>query len=209
MNLLGESTLKFCEYYITGNEIYNSLSFIFLFIVGLYIFLRRKSYLDVQFAVILILISLFTLVFHLSERLIGQSLDFSSMYLITLLSIKLNLDRKGINFHYLKYLTVYLVITSITFIFSTNFEVSIIFFFLLFLIAVLTFSFNKGRIKRNRQRVYLLFSLVLLLTGFIFWNLDYNKILCIESLLFINGHVIWHFFSAFSYYFVWRLYKLT
>ena len=71
MNLLNPSTLKFCEYYLNGNEYLNAISAIVFFILGIFIFARRKNKIDLYFGTIIILIGIFTFALHYSATILG------------------------------------------------------------------------------------------------------------------------------------------
>ncbi len=205
MDLLSESTLKFCEYYLNGHEYYNAISAIFFFVIGLYIFFKRKTRIDIYFSIIITLIGLFTIALHYSATILGQILDFSSMYLITLWLITLNIESK---FDFIKkhsllfFIVIYLICVLVTF--SPNFLLNIIVFGLTLVLSVLTLSL---RVNVKDKKLELFLILGILLVGFLFWLADYFQIFCSEQLIFVNGHIIWHFAMATAYLFVWRFYR--
>jgi len=48
---------------------------------------------------------------------------------------------------------------------------------------------------------YFVSALILLAASFVFWVLDYNRLLFIPENHFIQGHGIWHILNSFCFYF--------
>lgn len=208
MNILAESTLKFCEYHLNGNEYFNAISAIFFFVLGIYIFLKRKSKIDLYFSIIVFLIGIFTVALHYTATILGQILDFSSMYLITLLLITLNIQNKfdGIKRHAtIFFISIYFLCVILSF--TPNFLINIAIFGITIVLTIATLHLIGNKREIAEQRGQFSSIILILVFGYCFWLLDYFQIYCSKELILVNGHIIWHLAMSIAYYKVWIFYR--
>lgn len=185
MNLLAESTLKFCEYYLNGNEYFNALSAIFFFIIAGIIFYKRKNRRDLYFSIIILLIGIFTIALHYTATILGQILDFSSMYIITLFLFTMNIETEV---RYIKkyslpfFLLIYMICILLSF--SSNYVINILIFGISLILTIATLHFHGSKKEIREEKLEFRNIILILAVGYIFWLLDYFRVVCIKDLAF-------------------------
>ncbi len=206
------SKIDFCEENLCQwiAEPASSFSCIFYLIFGVIILFQSQKKEAIYFGTISILIGLFSFVFHATLTFIGSMLDLGSMYLLATTLIYINLIR----FQSLKYLNnnklqlFYFIFSNLLLLIYTYFfEETTGIFYLFMIISVIILEvihFYKSSIKQRFTWIYL--ALFGYLGGSFFWYLDTYKVYCKPENHIINGHVVWHAFSAFAIYSVYKYY---
>ncbi len=188
-------TMNFCEsniywYLQQPANTLSNLGFIILFI---YIVRKKRKFESLDFSILLI--GVFSFLYHSTFTLIGQTLDLVSMFLLgAFLIISIN-NKYQENYFYV------LVSSFLTFVANYFFKINIgIIFFALQILFFIYIIFTDNPTLKNRIKK----SLLIFLIGLIFWLLDFFRIWCDQaSMHYINGHAIWHILCAVSLFYLW------
>jgi len=217
-------TITYCEENLLNSFITqpaNSLSNLAFFVIGIYIYLinkkaKRKHLFLEFFGILVVILGLFSFIYHATYTFLGQILDLSSMFLLIAYLISFNLHRLHPKFYTLKFsfslfiLLSLLGISGVYFIKTLNgFNIGILIFIFYLLFAV--FLLLELKIHRKFKP----YNLRYLIIGFIIfgishgiWFLDYMRVWCDpETFHFVNGHALWHIGSAISLIYFYKFYS--
>jgi hypothetical protein len=208
---LAPATLQWCERQLCAwiREPANTWSNLAFIIVGIMIIAEcKKSNLPQKvlgfFAILLGLMSGF---YHASGTLVGEIVDFSSMFLISVYLISANYARlygwtqkkSTLSAIALGLLTIAILVIeplSGSFLFAGQ---------VTWFVALEFVIWRKSTVKPSYK--WFVFSFIALQSAFLIWNLDRLKIICYPDFHWVNGHAIWHVLTATSLWFIFKFYS--
>lgn len=197
--------IKWCEASTCGwisepANTWSNLVYLVLTIWAYYQVKDKEDKLLMKFVPAFFFMGLFSFVYHASYNFFSQWFDFVGMFLMTGLFISLNLNRMKV-LSRAKLMKFYLF-------FNIFFGGLVIIFYLTYvpiqsLIAVqaLFLMFSEFKLRDNlHQTNYKPFiaSIILILVAATFSILDVTRVFCDPHNHLVQGHAIWHFFSAVS-----------
>ena len=212
-------TITFCEsnihsWIVQPANTWSNLPMIFVGIVLFFYTCKSTNILIKLLPWIMILIGLFSFIYHATYTFIGQFLDLGSMFLLASYLIVFNLQRLKPQ----KYSTRFLIWTFIVLNLSSyllvyfirtigGFNIGIPIFAIQILIALIL-EYKIRSQYHNYSLKYLYLAILSLFAGQIFWWLDYKRIWCNPAYFhIINGHAIWHIFSAICFILIYLFYR--
>lgn len=211
-DFLKPGTIQFCEAHLCSwvTEPANAWSNIGFLIAGVLILReahQKKQNHLIYFGWISIFIGICSGFFHASSTLLGQTIDFGSMFLLSTFMVVLNFSRwkkawsKTLLFVSLGFLLISLL--SLILIPSTGIPL-FGFQFLLALFIELLISRNPHPPFSHRP-LFILLSLFAVSLGI--WVLDITGLLCVPSNHIFTGHSMWHLLNALAIFFGAKFYR--
>ncbi len=215
-----KATIKFCEDNLPSSiaQPANSWSILVYVFIGIYLLFisRGHKHLLLKFLwPIVVVIGLFSFIFHASNTFAGQFLDLSSNLLLSSYLLIFNLHRLNAQFFTIRrlFLTFFILISSsliaMYFIKTiNNFDIGILLFALqLFVVLILELHLYK-RHTHNYKIHNLIIAFILLMVALTLWLLDFSRIWCDPSTFhLINGHALWHILNGFALIFLYFFYR--
>lgn len=178
-----------------------------LFLMILY-FRDRKRNLALIFMVISFLVGLTSFLYHASNAFFFQFFDLASMYLLSgllfaLVLVRLDGVKPG------QWTLVFLLVFggSAGLLFLIRGKSGALIFGLECLLILLL---ERRVWRRSRGMIsyrYFTGALILLAVSFIFWMLDYNRLLFVPENHFLQGHGIWHILNSFCFLFLYLFFR--
>lgn len=212
------SEIDFCENNLCSwiVEPANSWSCIaYAFWGGLILYRSHKEGLKGPFSYfgyIALLIGLFSLAYHATLTFVGSLLDLGSMYLflsniihIIVQRLSIWANKKLTSYSALIFWSFNLALLGITFIFESATGL----IYLGLVLSVLSMEIFLLTRERNIKKHYrwLLAAFGMYVFASYFWYLDTYRVYCQPDNHVFNGHVVWHFGSAFCIFAVFMHYK--
>ena len=178
-----------------------------LFIL-IFSFQDQKRNLALIFMVISFLVGLTSFLYHASNAFFFQFFDLASMYLLSGLLFSLVLVRlDGVEPR--RWPVVFLLVFggSAGLLFLIRGKSGALIFGMECVLILLL----EWRVWRKSRRItsyrYFVSALILLATSFIFWLLDYNRLLFIPENHFLQGHGIWHILNSFCFILLYLFFR--
>ena len=178
-----------------------------LFIV-IFSFQDQRRKLALIFIVISFLVGLTSFLYHASNAFFFQFFDLASMYLLSGLLFSLVLVRlDGVKPR--QWLIIFLLVFggSAGLLFLIRGKSGA----LIFGMECLLILWLEWRVWRKSGGIpsyrYFVSALILLAASFVFWVLDYNRLLFIPDNHFIQGHGIWHILNSFCFILLYLFYR--
>lgn len=212
-------TIKFCEENVNSwvMQPANAWSNLPMFLVGIFLlYITRKSQniLIRSLPWIMILIGLFSFIYHASFTFMGQILDLSSMFLLSSYLLIFNLKRLSPQKYKQKalvYLLIGLSIISVAFVYffrtigGFNIGIPI---FVLQILTVIILEYRIRKLPAEYDLKFFFLAIATIALGQIVWWLDFSRVWCNQSYFhLINGHSLWHILSAVCFIFLYLFYK--
>jgi hypothetical protein len=172
----------------------NSFSSLF-FLLLLIPILRSSAKNKIFFSTILIVLSVGSFLLHSTLTLFGQFVDVLGMYLVTSFILLKSLQIQTNFWH--KYLATNIVLGLLLF---TLPQIRRELFIVLVVLTIV--QSYRSKILFNKNFTLAILSLSI---GGIFWYLDQNRIICSPN-GFWQLHSVWHICSAFSIYFIFKVF---
>lgn len=173
----------------------NFWSSIIYLIIGLYLYQVAQTFHERFWSLLCVILGLSSHLAHGSFTQLAMSADFASI--ITLMVFPVLMHKEEMR---RKWISTLSVIFTYILVFCIMFFLGKILKILLSLMIFSVVLFYHFRfLKSFLNRPYFKKSLVLLLSGFIFFVLDENKIFCSPE-SFFQLHSLWHLLTAFSLY---------
>lgn len=215
--LVGAPNLKWCEQTVCGwiSEPFNTWSNLIYIIAAIYLFWRNRKHKSIEnfwFAPAMMLMGLFSMVYHLSNIYLTQVFDFLGMFLFTFWPLTLNLKRLGLieRKNYAKVMAIFVVtsllLVQLMYMFYLKFQLLILFIAIaIFFTEYLCYKKESNSIKVD----YLNFkvAIMFLLLAQSASLLDLSRVVCYPTAMFPQGHAIWHILSCVSLIFVYHHYE--
>jgi len=145
--------------------------------------------------------------YHASGSFVGEVFDYSSMYLLSIYFLSMNLRRLySLSAQTLWILALFLLCLSIGSLVTWEVIGSLLFGIQVIFALLIEIYLKK---TKNVQVSYrpLLKGCGLFVLAFIFWNLDRSRILCDPNNHILNGHALWHIITASAIYFIYQFYS--
>lgn len=214
-NTFKPSEIDFCEENLCSwiVEPASTYSCIFYLLVGILIILdaKNKSLIHKSFGYMLILIGLFSVCYHATLTLWGSILDLASMYLLGTTFVFINLSR----FKKLSYLGFnksaiffYLIFNILLLTFTFVFEKHTGILYLFLMISVLCMEIIHFLLKNDKiSYKWILYGLFCYVSASVFWYWDTYRVFCDPFNHIINGHVVWHLGSACAAFCMYKYYS--
>lgn len=206
---LEPSTLEWCERRLCAwiSEPANTWSNIIFIVVGILILIecRKRNLGSIKllgaFSILLGFMSGF---YHATASLIGELVDFSSMFLISVFLISANYARVK-NWSQTKTFRFAATLTFFTLLTLFLYPVTGPFLFATQVVWASALEYIEWRKSpRKPQYKWFIWSFCILQVAFLIWNLDRLKILCDPDNHSINGHATWHILTGIS---IWMMSK--
>jgi hypothetical protein len=208
------ATIRFCEESICSwikrpSETWSNLIYILVGILILFLVRRENKRHLSLFGYLAILLGIFSGIFHASDTFFGELLDLSSMYLIVIFCITLELKRL-IPMPRSKFLIIFLSLSAGSIIsLILNKTMGIIIFIILFGLGLFTIrKVYHMQIKKGLIVDYAYFkkmAYTILIAWGIWWT-DYLKILCVPENHILTGHAIWHLMTGVCIYYIYKFF---
>lgn len=208
---LAPATLQWCERQLCAwiREPANTWSNLAFVIVGILILIEcRKSNFGSQkiLGVFAILLGLMSGFYHASGSLVGEIVDFSSMFLISVYLISANYSRLYSWTQQKAYMAALgLGLITIAILIIEPLSGSFLFAGQVTWFMALEFILWRRTAVKPKYR-WFIFSFIALQTAFLIWNLDRLKIVCDPDMHWISGHAVWHVLTATSLWFIFKFY---
>lgn len=154
-----------------------------------------------------ILIGLMSGFYHASGSFVGEVFDYSSMYLLSIYFLSMNLRRLyDLESRTLWILALFLLCLSIGSL--VTWEVIGSLLFGTQVILALTIEVYLSKIKKVRVKYRaLLQGCALFILAYVFWNLDRYRIVCDPNNHILNGHALWHIITAVAIFYIYKFYS--
>lgn len=215
-----KATIKFCESNLPSYiaQPANAWSILVYIFIGIYLFFisRNQQNLLLKFLwPIVILIGLFSFIFHASNTFVGQFLDLGSNLLLSSYLLVFNLHRLNAQFftrRRLFFAFFILIISSLMVVYFikaiNNFNIGI----LLFAFQILVVLILERQLHQRNAYSYnihnLLIAFIIFMAAITVWILDFSRIWCDPNTFhLINGHALWHILNGFALVFLYFFYK--
>lgn len=192
------------------NEPANAWSNFAMILPGLIIYMMSKNLKNIiikNFGLFIMIMGLFSFIYHSTNNYGTQFLDFIGMYLYTGGIITINLFRlksKYLLKPWKTFLVVLLLNTAIFWIFHFA-NGPIQFTVMLNIAAMLALEFFARAKDINYKNFWI--SLIFIAIAQTFSLLDHTRVWCEPSNTFLHGHAIWHIFAGVSSIFAFLFYK--
>lgn len=203
----GAPNVNWCEETICSviNEPANTWSNLGFVIVAILLITKYKETLVKHFGIVVLVMGLFSGVYHATNNYLTQHFDFFGMALMTSFLLAFNLKR-------LKKYSQHSFYTLFWFFSFMNMVILVILGIInipiqtLLLINALPIIFldvfNGYQEKSLKKYGFMFLAGVVLIMAQISAQLDLKRIYCHPESLWLHGHVIWHILCAFGMYFV-------
>jgi hypothetical protein len=178
-----------------------------LFLLILYIQDEKRN-LALIFIVISFLVGLTSFLYHASNAYFFQFFDLASMYLLSgfmlsLVLVRLDWVKPG------QWPVVFLLTfggsAALTLMIRGKSGALIFGMECLLILLLEGRGWRKSRGKTSYR--YFVSALILLAVSFVFWVLDYNRLLFIPENHFIQGHGLWHILNSFCFLLLFLFYR--
>jgi hypothetical protein len=211
-NFFGPPNVKWCENTICAwiNEPANAWSNLGYIVLAFYLWQKNTKNLENQylklFPLTLFLTGFFSFIYHSTNNFFTQVFDFLGMYSFTYLLILLSLKRFQKILTFKKFIKIYLVLIILTVFLTIFFDKnnipiqSIIGVHILIIIGLEIFYRMRDK---NYSLKYFFTSMILIFVAASFSFVDVKRIWCDPHNHIIQGHGLWHVFSALSLYFMY------
>jgi hypothetical protein len=205
-----ESTISFCE----GNEnsyiaqpvnTWTNLAYVFIGVVLVYIARKEKVPFLKVFAILPIIIGIFSFMLHATNSFLGGSLDLASMFLFSSLLLTNNLYRLYLvkHAHFIQnylFINFLFLVPHFLILYITRLDIGSHIFALQVAVIIVTEIILVTKRKYQTEIHDLLISLTLIGIAISIWLLDIYRVWCdARSYHIINGHGIWHILTALSF----------
>lgn len=140
--------------------------------------------------------------FHLSGTLVGKLIDVGAMLFLSMTILTFSVQR----FFSLKEIHANLfyvigVSLSLWYLLETRLGAPL-FALQLFIATILEFILKRKNLSLDMSKIRM--SILVLISAFCFWLLDFKKILCHPGNHFLTGHAMWHLLAAVA---IWIYYQ--
>lgn len=201
----GTPNVDWCEPTVCSyiNEPANTWSNLGFLIAGLLIIKKIKSSVAAPFAWIVIVMGLFSAIYHATNNYLSQHLDFLGMSLMTsyLLAFAVVRLRRTPESQWTWYwFFVSLNLMTLLFLGILKWPVQLLLALNATPILVLEIVLWSRR-QRVLKMSYFWISIVLLIVAQISAQIDLKRVHCDPESLFLHGHVFWHILCAMAMYF--------
>lgn len=216
---LAVPVIKFCEpnlcgYIVQPANTWSNLAHVAAGLLILYLARQYKKTLLWWLGPIVILIGIFSFVYHASYTFIGQMLDLGSMFLFATFLLILNLQRikptlKNSTAAWI-YVMINLFCLAIMYVVRTiqGFNIGILIFGIELAVVLALEAIAWSRAKTRYQLGYILVALLTASIAAVIWMFDYTRIWCDPRMFhYLNGHALWHILTATSLLFVFLFYR--
>lgn len=154
-----------------------------------------------------ILIGLMSGFYHASGSFVGEVFDYSSMYLLSIYFLCMNLRRLfTLNDRILWIMALFLLCLSIGSLVTWEVIGSILFGTQVILALLIEIYLSKTKNETPSYRP-LVSACGLFVLAFLFWNLDRHRILCDPNNHILSGHALWHIITAVAIYYIYKFYS--
>ncbi len=207
--------VSFCEQRICSLvvEPSNTWTNIGYFLVALFIFYRTyKENLGP-----LVLIGLSTLfvgigstLLHMTGTFWAEVIDVAGMYFISSFMIVLNLNRfKKLTYYKMYFLygcVSFLSVLCIYYLRKWGYVLFIWHVYFIILLEILIFLRDQDHLQLS-DYTPLLKGGILFALAFLFWNLDFHKVVCNPNQHILQGHGLWHILNSLTIYYYFIFYR--
>ncbi len=212
----GAPNIKWCEETLCQwiSEPANTWSNALYIIVAIYFLFqwRKHAFLPLRYAPIGILIlGSFSLIHHMSNFYLTQTLDFIGMFICVYNLLLMNIHRL-VKLTKVQYISILILLISlstlavhVTYVIDIPIQGAVIGLALLIVLTeILCVYRNKGAKNYNSFFISIFF---LIIAGCCV-AVDINKTWCDPTNHWIQGHALWHIFSAVMFYYIYMHYQL-
>lgn len=190
-----------CSYINEPANTWSNLGFVF---VAIYLIKKISDPVVKNFAWVVLVMGLFSGIYHASNNYLTQFFDFLGMALMTSFLLAFNVQRFPKNRHSFGILFWFFSFLNMSLLMILDIiDVPVQTLLLINALPILVLEIiNGAREKSFKKYGQLAIAGVTLILAQISAQLDLKRIYCDESNLFLHGHVIWHLLCAVAMYFL-------
>jgi len=203
----GAPNVNWCEETICSviNEPANTWSNLGFIIVAILLITKYKETLVKHFGIVVLVMGLFSGIYHASNNYLTQHFDFFGMALMTSFLLAFNAKRVSRYAHYSFYTLFWFFsfMNMVILVILGIINVPIQSLLLINALPIIALDLYNGYKESSLKKYgFMAIAGVILILAQVSAQVDLKRIYCQPENIFLHGHVIWHILCAFGMYFI-------